>query len=311
MRRRAGHPRPRERDGSTPTTRCHLRSPAAYTPLRHDAVNGRPRTSAVRWQRLRQPRPGGRYVPGTGQQAWPAPPRSRLVAQTLLHLSPLRPTRDAGRRRPSCTLPSAKSSRRCSRGRESASTPCPAPWSVSSAPASRVASASTASSAFAAMPAPATVWWLFLQGPRILPLVRRSPHGRHRGAPRGPCASRGAGSPMGALGPLRAALPPGLRRAEDERRALALRAHRLCVASPPRPPAVGHRSGPVRCGDLRAAVRRRPQRERPRPLARARRGLRARGRAVAALLAAPRTERCRRGACRRADGTKAVPAARA
>ena len=50
MRPRAAHAPPRERDDSTPPTRCLLRARAACTPPRHDAVKLCPRTPAVRTQ---------------------------------------------------------------------------------------------------------------------------------------------------------------------------------------------------------------------------------------------------------------------
>jgi len=50
MRPRAAHAPPRERDHSTPATRCLLRARTACTWFGHDAVNRRPRTPAVRTQ---------------------------------------------------------------------------------------------------------------------------------------------------------------------------------------------------------------------------------------------------------------------
>ncbi len=152
---------------------------------------------------------------------------------------------------------------------------------------------------------------LFVQGPRLLSLVRRAPHGRHRGAPRRPRAARGPRSAMGALAALCLALPPGLRRCARERGPRPLRAQGLQLA-PASGSAPERRSAAssVRRGHVRAALRGRAQPERPLPLPRARRRLRTRAGGQASLPPAPTARGCGGGARGTRDRAPDLPAAR-
>jgi len=80
---------------------------------------------------------------------------------------------------------------------------------------------------------------LLVQGPRLLPLVRRPAHGRHRRAPRRRGPTRGPRAPVGAHLPLPHPLPPGLRPRPVQRPCAA-----RCAASSSAPSWAGCASAP-------------------------------------------------------------------
>jgi len=251
MRPRAAHAPPRERDHSTPPHALPFtRARAACTSLGHDAVKRCPRTPAVRTQDCASGgvTAGTLLAPARGHDrrgAAPIPLRrhSHIYARAVLRETQARGNRPPHRRpRRARDFPRAGKKARASRAPlRRARVPC--------LPFLRHARTWLRTRSLRCLRLRPTRGF-FLQRPGFLPLLRRAPHGRHRGASRGPRAPRGPRSTVGTPTPLRAALPPGLRRAEHEHCPLALRAHRLRRASPPCPPAVEHRPGPVRRGHL-------------------------------------------------------------
>jgi hypothetical protein len=114
---------------------------------------------------------------------------------------------------------------------------------------------------------------LLVQAPRLLPLVRGTPHGRHGRAPGGPRPARGSGPPVGTDTPISPPLPLRLRRSAHERGAARLHPGALRGAPSTGRAQVGGTGRPVRCGHLHPTLRFRDEPEPPLPHARARRRL--------------------------------------